>query len=62
MQNIKISKIEIENFKGIRRLTLDLNGLMAGTYQIEADCSISDTEENYEIVSLEKATVVISGS
>ena len=27
MKNIKISKIEIENFKGIRRLTLDLGGV-----------------------------------
>ena len=32
MQNIKISKIEIENFKGIRRLTLDLNGRSASLY------------------------------
>lgn len=32
MQNIKISKIEIENFKGIRRLTLDLNGRSASIY------------------------------
>lgn len=54
---------ELEKLKTDQiKLTLDLNGLMAGTYQIEADCSISDTEENYEIVSLEKATVVISGS
>ena len=32
MKNIKISKIEIENFKGIRRLTLDLNGRSASIY------------------------------
>ena len=32
MKNIKISKIEIENFKGIRRLTLDLNGRSASLY------------------------------
>lgn len=32
MKNIKISKIEIENFKGIRRLTLNLNGRSASIY------------------------------
>ena len=32
MKNIKISKIEIENFKGIRRLELDLNGRSASLY------------------------------
>ena len=32
MKSIKINRIEIENFKGIRRLTLDLNGRSASLY------------------------------
>lgn len=32
MKSIKINRIEIENFKGIRRLTLDLNGRSASIY------------------------------
>lgn len=51
-----LEKLEADQIQ----LALNLNGLKAGTHEVTADCSIKDTEAEYEIVSLEKATVMIS--
>lgn len=51
-----LEKLETDQIQ----LALNLNGLKAGTYEVTADCSIQDMEADYEIVSLEKATVIIS--
>ncbi|MGN0293639.1 MAG: YbbR-like domain-containing protein [Lachnospiraceae bacterium] len=53
----ELEKLETDQIQ----LALNLSGLREGTYQVEADYSLSGTEGEYEIVSLEKATVIISG-
>lgn len=43
-------------------LTLDLSGLKAGTHQVKPECRFEDADGKIEIISLEKATVVITES
>lgn len=43
-------------------LTLDLSGLKAGTHRVKAECTFEDRDADYKVISIDEATVVITGS